>query len=357
MDRSYYLDLAASGLRMPIGTDLVLHEKDNHKAILEDGDRLGAVIAETARRFGTPLAVSHMDLELEKAAMLAALGVARSDVDTFKYAERPDDTTVSLILERFDPHAYRRLHAHIESVGWVARNTDLLPVGMSIGPFSLTTKMLADPITPIYMAGSGVTADEDPELDTLERVQAMAQHVIQESLAAQIAVGARAVFIAEPAANRVFFSPRQLEKGSGIYDRYVIEPLKRIKEQLDAAGVDLILHDCGELTDEMVVKLASVRPVILSLGSSRTLWKDAALVTKDIVLYGNLPSKQFYSDELISLDEARARADELVQRMAETGHPFILGSECDILSVPGCERALMAKAEMLGNREPVATGV
>ncbi len=33
MDRSYYLDLARTGLRMPIGADLVLHEHADPEAI------------------------------------------------------------------------------------------------------------------------------------------------------------------------------------------------------------------------------------------------------------------------------------------------------------------------------------
>jgi hypothetical protein len=36
---------------------------------------------------------------------------------------------------------------------------------------------------------------------------------------------------------------------------------------------------------------------------------------------------------------------ELIARMQETGHPFILGSECDILAVPGAMNAILAKTE------------
>ena len=57
MDRRFYLDLAASGLRMPIGTHLVLHEHDDPEGIVLDGRRLGAVLRETALRYGSPLAV------------------------------------------------------------------------------------------------------------------------------------------------------------------------------------------------------------------------------------------------------------------------------------------------------------
>lgn len=34
MQREFYLDLARQGLRMPIGTDLVLHEKADRKSVV-----------------------------------------------------------------------------------------------------------------------------------------------------------------------------------------------------------------------------------------------------------------------------------------------------------------------------------
>ena len=118
-----------------------------------------------------------------------------------------------------------------------------------------------------------------------------------------------------------------------------------IRRQLDAAGVDLIFHDCGELLDGMVQRFSTLDPAMMSLGSSRLLWEDAALIPKSTVLYGNLPTKQFYSDELFSVAKVRQLADDLSRRMRATGHPFILGSECDVLSVPGHEQSIKAKVD------------
>jgi hypothetical protein len=120
---------------------------------------------------------------------------------------------------------------------------------------------------------------------------------------------------------------------------------REIREQLAAADVDLIFHDCGELTAGMVGRFAGLDPAMISLGCSRQLWEDAALVSKTTVLYGNLPTKQFYSDELVSLARVRELSDELLERMRDVGHPFILGSECDVLSVPGYEQTIKAKVE------------
>lgn len=345
MDREFYLALARSGLRMPVGTDLVLHEKPDPERILRDGQALGKVVEETARHFGTPLAFGHMDLTLEKAILLEMLDIPPDQIPLYHFSGCPTAATLEKLQRRIEGPLNPRLQAHVESIGFIARHTDLIPVGMGIGPFSLMTKLFADPITPIYLAGSGVTAEDDPDVKAIETGLELSFSVVLRSFSAQIAAGAKAVFVAEPAANMVYISPRQMESGSAIFDRYVGHFNRRLKQLFDRNGVDLIFHCCGELTDTMVQQFAALDPVILSLGSSRKLWEDARLVPEHIVLYGNLPSKHFYSDELISLQEVERRACELIRRMREAGHPFILGSECDILNVPGYEATIRQKVE------------
>ena len=336
-NRQFYLDLAASGLRMPIGTHLVLHEHEDHEAIMLDGPRLGVVVEEAARRFRAPMAIPVMDLKLEKESLLTSHGVPASEIDSFHFTEiTATDWTVS---------PTPRMNATCEAIRHVAHQTGFLPVGMGIGPFSLMTKLVSDPITPVFLAGAGVTADEDPEVKLVERAIELAMNAILPYLKAQIAAGAKAIILCEPAANKVYFSPNQLAESYEVFDRYVMEPNRRIKALLDARGVDLIFHDCGELEDEMVRRFSTLDPAIMSLGSSRILWDDAALVPKSTVLYGNLPTKKFYSDSLVSVAEVRRLADELSQQMRLTGHPFILGSECDVLSVPGSEKTIAAKVD------------
>ena len=100
----------------------------------------------------------------------------------------------------------------MESVGYIAHHTDLIPVGMGIGPFSLMTKLLSDPITPIYLAGSGVTADDDPDVKAVEAALELSLSVVLRSFSAQIASrrqghlcrgtgGQRGLYL--PTANRV----------------------------------------------------------------------------------------------------------------------------------------------------------
>jgi hypothetical protein len=66
-------------------------------------------------------------------------------------------------------------------------------------------------------------------------------------------------------------------------------------------------------------------------------------VPADIVLFGNLPTKTFYSDAAMPADEVRRLTNHLVSRMKECGHPHIPGSECDVLHVPGAEETIRAK--------------
>ena len=337
MDRDYYLKLAESGLRMPIGTHLVLHEHADHEQIIRDGTRLGRVVEEAARRFRIPMAFPLMDLKLEKEALLLARGVPEAQIDTFHFSESPEqDWQIALTP---------KMEAMCAAVQYIATQTDLIPVGMGIGPFSLMTKLISDPITPVFLAGDGATADEEPEVRLVERLFELASKVIELFLNAQIEAGAKAIIICEPAANKVYFSPNQLEESYDVFDRYVMELNRKIREQLRAHGVDLIFHDCGELLDGMVSRFGTLDPAMMSLGSSRLLWEDAALVPKTTVLFGNLPTKKFYSDTLISLSDVRQLSQDLIQKMRQTGHPFILGSECDVLSVPGSEAAIKAKVE------------
>ena len=336
MNRKVYLDLAASGLRMPIGTHLVLHRYADADAILLDGHRLGAVVAETAAQFRTPLAVPLMDLTLEKAALLAAMGVPAGEVDSFHFSEiKPAPVEIPLTP---------RMKATCDAIRDLSSKPGLIPMGMSIGPFSLMSKLLADPITPVFLAGTGLTAEDEPELAILDHVLKLAEQVIHRYLKAQIDAGAKAIIVCEPAANLVYFSPKQLDVSHDTFDRLVMEPMRRLCALLRENDVDLVFHDCGELTEGMVRRFATLGAAMISFGSSRRLWEDAAFIPKDTVLYGNLPTKRFYAAQLTAAEVER-QAVELLDKMREVEHPFILGSECDVLSVPGSEAEILGKVD------------
>ena len=339
--REYFLELAAAGLRFPIGTDLLLHEQPDPEGILLDGRRLGEVVRLAAERYRTPLAIPLMDLRLEKADLLGQLGVAADDIDKFHFTEAPGGGKIEETAG-----FSQRNQANIDAVAYIARETSLFPVGMAIGPFSLMTKLLADPITAVAISAGGVTAAEDPGVNLVETCLTLAEAVVARSLRAQVRAGAKAVIVCEPAANRVYISPRALKAGSDIWERYVMQPNLRLRGILEEAGAGLIFHDCGDLIPFMVEQFATrLHPAVLSLGSSRKLWEDAALVPKDVVLFGNLPTKNFYSDEVVPLARVEEMTRELAGNMRAAGHPHILGSECDVLHVPDAAATIRRKVD------------
>lgn len=345
--REFYLGLAAGGLSMPIGTDLILHSHPDADRRLTDGKGLGEIVIEAAERFETPLAFPRMDLTLEKAWMLDILGIPSSEHDSYHFGQCPTDADVAKLREGLRRQPTQRIIATCEAIRLVSEQQQLVPVGMAIGPFSLMTKLLSDPITAVYLAGSGAGVDEEEEVRTALITLEMGLLVIFRTLELQVAAGARAIFLCEPAANVVYLSPRQMESGSDIFERFVMAPNRRIRNYLRELNCDLFFHDCGELTDEMVAAFGTLDPAILSLGSSRKLWHDAARVSGRTILFGNLPSKKFFSNTECPIDLVENLASELMTKMRKTEHPFILGTECDVLSVPESHHDILAKVDRM----------
>lgn len=348
LSTDHFRALATAGLRTPIGTDLVLHERPDPEAVRLDGRGLAGVVREAAERYRTPLAIPLMDLRLEKADLVRRVRPEAASPDTFHFDAPPPADDLDRARDQGDAPFLPLHRAHFEAIAEVAATPGLTPLGMAIGPFSLATKLVADPIAAVALAGRGTLAGDEPLVAAFERSLALAELAVHRSLRAQLEAGAAAVIVCEPAASALFISPRQIASGSPVFDRFVIEPLLRAKAVLDEGGADLVLHDCGELTTAMVEELASrVRPAVLSLGSSRRLWEDAAVVPKDVVLFGNLPTKHFYSDETLPMEAVRSMTRDLVERMRATAHPFILGSECDVLHVPGAAETIRRKVEAM----------
>ena len=349
VNRNFYIDLAAKGLRMPIGSDLVLKEKADHAQRILNGRLLGEVIVETAQRFNTPLAFPLMDLTVEKEWLVALLGIAKDNIKEWHFEKNPSPEDLAAVRQGLHENKYLtpRIQANCDAIKYVAQNSDFLPVGMSIGPFSMMTTLLSDPITAVYMAGTGATAQEDEEVGMAETALEMSIAIILKSIRMQLEHGAKAICVCEPAANKVYISPVQLESGSDIFDRFVLDYNKKVRNLLAEYDADLIFHDCGELIDSMVTKFNALDPAILSLGSSRKIWEDAGLVNESTVLFGNLPTKKFYSDRDITKEQVREQTISLLENMKKTGHPFILGSECDVLSVPGATATIMEKIEAM----------
>jgi len=333
---------------MPVGADLTLHEEPDPEQARNNGEALGRVIERTARHWRTPLAIPLMDLRLEKTDLLARIGISAGDSEKYHFTSPLDEFALTALCgTQAEPQCPGSI-ARDQALSFIAAIPDLIPVGMAIGPFSLTTRLMADPITAAAMAGSGVEPADSAEVLLLWQCLQVAEAAVLRSVRSQIAHGARSIMICEPAACTAFLSPRQLKAGSAIFERLVMEPNLRLKTVLEEAGCDLIFHDCGELIDLMVEAFANhLNPVVLSLGGSRKLWEDARLVPADVVLYGNLPTKSFYSDGAMPVEEVVRRTEELLAKMKACGHPHILGSECDVLFVPEARDAIQKKVEAM----------
>ena len=347
MDKNFYLELAHSGRRMPIATHLVLHEMPDPEAILLDGERLAAVMLETAQRFQNPLALPIMDLTLEKDILLRTMGVPPERTESFHFDALPDAAAAAKVTTDTDVLVHPRIKANCDALRLIAEGGQVIPVGMSIGPFSLLTKLLKDPITPIYMAGTGLEADDDDDVALLCALLKLSETIIHATCMAQIKAGAKAIFLCEPAANLVYFSPNQIRDGSTVFDDFVIQPNLRLKAMFNATGTDLLFHDCGELIPEMIESFNALEPRLISFGSPVKLWDAEPHVAKDIVLFGNLPTKKFYSDEDVPLDGVPGMVAEIEDKLKASGHPYIVGSECDVLSMPGYEKAILAKVNAM----------
>ncbi len=333
MNRQYFIDLTRKDVRVPIGVDMILHQYPDVNAILDDGERMGKVLLEAAAFYKSPIVMPHMDLMLEKDHLLSLMGIPAADRPVYHFHGCPSDALVAEFRSRIKGALSPRMEARNDAIRYVAAHSTLLPMGISIGPFSLMTKLLADPITPIFLAGSGVTGDDDPEVKAVEVCLDLALAVVLRAIESQLDAGAKTIIVAEPAANTVYLSPKQMEEGADIYDRFVLAPNAVMRKLVADRGAALIFHDCGSLTPEMIRKLNTLHPEVFSFGSPVNLWEAADLVSKDTVLYGNLPSKKFMSDSLITVDQLTEMARDLATRMREKAHPFMLGTECDVLCV------------------------
>lgn len=345
MNREYFIELCRKDIRVPIGVDMILHRYPDVEAILDDGARMGALLIEAARHYRSPLAMPHMDLMLEKDHLLGLIDIPASERPVYHFHAAPGDDVMARFLSRIAGPLSPRMEARNEAIRHVAGHSDLLPMGIAIGPFSLMTKLLADPITPIFLAGTGLTGAEENEVLAVERCLAMALAVVRRAIESQIEAGAKAIILAEPAANVVYCSPKQMEEGSDVYERFVMAPNRVLRQLVAERGVALIFHDCGELTPAMIRSLNTLHPEVFSFGSPVKLWEAADLVSKDTVLYGNLPSKRFLSDTLITVEGVKEMARELAARMREKNHPFMLGTECDVLCVHQAHEVIARKVE------------
>ena len=115
---------------------------------------------------------------------LAARGLRMPN--RYQFTEAPPEDALAALRSAGKRPLRARNAFNIAAVRYIAERTDLLPVGMLIGSFSLMTKLIADPITPVDMAGSGVSAAADSGVRFVERCLELALATVLRSAEAQI---------------------------------------------------------------------------------------------------------------------------------------------------------------------------
>ncbi|MCL2659792.1 MAG: hypothetical protein FWD64_04650, partial [Acidobacteriaceae bacterium] len=235
--REYYIKLAGQGLRMPVGTDLILNEESaDPEQARNDGAALGRVIEKSARRWKTPLAVPLMDLRLEKIDLLARIGIGEKEAETFHFDAPLDDAKMAVLCGADAGSRCPGSVARDEALKYIGTLPDLVPVGMAIGPFSLVTRLMGDPITAAAQAGRGISEEDSDDVRLLFQCLKMAEFAVDRALRSQIAHGAKAIMVCEPAANTAYLSPRQIRSGSDVFERIVMQPNLRMLEIFKSTG-------------------------------------------------------------------------------------------------------------------------
>lgn len=348
MGREYYLELAQQKIAVPIAIDLLVHEISDEERVGTDPKEMARVMTACAERFNIPLAIAPMDLRVEKRALTMLLGIDEHDADGFHLVEPLGEKKVNAVVDRLNREGLSaRMQTTCDALQILAQEGKHTPVGMGIGPFSFLTKIAEDMIVAVLMISQGMTAEDDEAVGLALELLPLATELIERYLVAQVKAGASAIIICEPAANSVYISPAVMDAGSDIFERIVMEPNRRLIQAIEEAGGDVIFHDCGELTDEMIRLIGTLRPAVISFGSTTDLVKAAALVPEDVVLLGNVPSKHFPSEAEMPSEKVRGICQKLRHDLDATGHPYILGSECDILCVHGKEEAILRKAKII----------
>ena len=148
-----------------------------------------------------------------------------------------------------------------------------------------------------------------------------AESAVAREIRSLAVAGSPAIVVEEPELN-VSTLPQPFES-------VVLEHYARLREVFLDARVDALLQVTGVLTRDHVSGLArALHPAVLSLGPSRPLCEDVALVPKDIVLHGNLDSSLFTG----SMDDLTRHALRLRREMRATGHPHLLGTDGSALT-------------------------
>ena len=249
MTRSYFLDLARSGRACPMATDLVLNEEPDPEAARRDGDAAGPGRGTARAALGLAAwPCRSWTCGSRRPTCWPAWESARKR-RTGSTSPRPLDHGDAGGAAGGEAPAVPEARHATGPCGTSRDRPTSCPIGMTIGPFSLATKLMADPITAAALLGSGVTPEDDPQVKLLCDCLEAAEATVLESVRRQLEQGARAVLVCEPAAS-IGLSLASPDQGR-LADLRAAGARAQRAARVRSSGTprrDLIFHDCGELT-------------------------------------------------------------------------------------------------------------
>ncbi len=180
--------------------------------------------------------------------------------------------------------------------------------GRVAAPFSAVTLIFG-------MQDSFLMILDDPGLFS-EALEFAEEQAVSWGLA-QIEAGAHAIWLGDCNASTHLIS-------TGDFEKWALEPCKRVTEEYQRAGGLVFLHNSEERIDGLRVQ-ALTEPDVLSMGPGIDIAKAKAALGAEIPLMGNLDPLAMLTDA--SASEVARETDRQVRLMAEGGMIFNSG-EC-----------------------------
>ena len=196
MESTLYMQIAEDGLAMPLATNMVLHEEASEADIeraLSNGEELGRCPCASRPPLWSTSRHSSYGPQARKRTAFAGPWPRTGPAPGFHFKQAPTATEVQAMITALAAPLPPALKAQVDAVRFVVRSApDLVPCAMTIGPFSLMTTLLEDPISAVYLASTGATANDEPAVALLDVALELSMRAVERSLRAQLDGGGEA---------------------------------------------------------------------------------------------------------------------------------------------------------------------
>jgi len=206
-----------------------------------------------------------------------------------------------------------RIHSYIKTMEMMSLGLgkDVLKCAYVIGPVTFAG---------LLETAERVAIDSMLEPERLNILCSFATKIIQEYAHAMINAGAEIICILEPTAS--ILRPKEFEKFSGSYVRYIIESYKY-------SNIETIYHTCGN-TMHLMEQMAATGVAAVSLDSPETgidMAKAPAMVPENVIVVGNVSPTHVIKDG--SVEMVRQVTTDLLEKMRPYPN-FLLSTACDV---------------------------